>query len=92
MSRRIEPDAIYSLVGVADPHFAPDGQQLGFCAILDRSRRDGSALADHVDDPERWPNRGLHAGDARCLAAVLSRWTLSRLSEATTTTSRGRSG
>ena len=30
MSRRIEPDAIYSLVGVADPHFAPDGQRLAF--------------------------------------------------------------
>ena len=30
MSRPIGPDAIYSLVGVADPHFAPDGQRLAF--------------------------------------------------------------
>jgi dipeptidyl aminopeptidase/acylaminoacyl peptidase len=30
MSRAIGPDAIYSLVGVADPHLAPDGQQLAF--------------------------------------------------------------
>ena len=28
MSHPIKPDAIYDLVGVADPHFAPDGQRL----------------------------------------------------------------
>jgi dipeptidyl aminopeptidase/acylaminoacyl peptidase len=30
MSRPIGPDAIYHLVGVADPHFTPDGQRLAF--------------------------------------------------------------
>src|SRR5262245_233336 len=30
MSSPIGPDAIYSLVGVADPHLAPDGQRLAF--------------------------------------------------------------
>jgi dipeptidyl aminopeptidase/acylaminoacyl peptidase len=30
MSRPIGPEAIYSLVGVVDPHFAPDGQRLAF--------------------------------------------------------------
>ena len=92
MSRPIGPDAIYSLVGVADPHFAPDGQRLAFVrSWIDREAMEARSH-DHVDDPERWPNGGLHAGDARCLASVLSRWTLSRLSESDTTTSRGRSG
>ena len=30
MSHPIEPDAIYDLAGVADPHFTPDGQRLAY--------------------------------------------------------------
>jgi dipeptidyl aminopeptidase/acylaminoacyl peptidase len=30
MQRPIEPNAIYALVGVADPHMTPDGQRLAF--------------------------------------------------------------
>jgi dipeptidyl aminopeptidase/acylaminoacyl peptidase len=30
MLRPIGPDAVYALVGVADPHFAPDGRRLAF--------------------------------------------------------------
>jgi acylaminoacyl-peptidase len=30
MSHPIRPDAIYDLAGVADPHFAPDGQRLAY--------------------------------------------------------------
>ena len=79
MSHPIRPDAIYP--GRCRRSSLHTGRTApGFCAVLDRSRHDGRVFAHHVADPERWPNGGLHTGDARCLASVLSRWTLSRLS------------
>jgi dipeptidyl aminopeptidase/acylaminoacyl peptidase len=42
MSRPIGPDAIYSLVGVADPHFTTDGQGLAFVrSWIDRGTMEG---------------------------------------------------
>jgi len=46
MSRPIGPDAIYSLVGVADPHFTTDGQRLAF--VRSWIDRDAMEARSHI--------------------------------------------
>jgi dipeptidyl aminopeptidase/acylaminoacyl peptidase len=42
MSQPIEPDAIYSLVGVTDPHLTPNGERLAFVrSWIDREAMEG---------------------------------------------------
>ncbi|HEX9868480.1 MAG TPA: S9 family peptidase, partial [Candidatus Tectomicrobia bacterium] len=64
MSQPIEPDAIYHLVSVTDPHLTPDGERLAFVrSWIDREVMEGRShimLMTLSDGRTEVFTRGMH--------------------------------